>query len=125
MGAGAGGDRRSQNLMVTIRSDIPEKGDEWLQGLQKQVEDIVYRALVKAALLGEQQVKGIIEKEAYDTGRLLRSVTSTILKSPYLMRLVLGTNLDYAIFVEQGRKPGKWPNLDALVSWCGRHMRRQ
>jgi hypothetical protein len=110
--------------MVTIKSNISEKGDEFFNRIDKQMELAVTRAMTRTALLGEARVKSIMEKEAYDTGRLLRSVVSKIIKSPDLMRLVIGSNLSYAAAIEQGRKPGKWPNLDALTAWVGRKLRQ-
>lgn len=111
--------------MIVIKSNIPEKADDFLSSLEKLIDASVHRALVKTAVVGEARVKGIMEKEAYDTGRLLRSVTSTITKGKDELSLILGTNLDYALDVELGRKPGAWPNLDALVKWCGRRLRRE
>ena len=111
--------------MVTIKSDIEQKGNAWLKQIEQQAELAVRRAMTRTAVVGEARVKGIMEKEAYDTGRLLRSVTSAIYADKDLLRLVIGSNLDYAINIEKGRKPGKWPNLDALTQWVGRKLRRQ
>jgi hypothetical protein len=35
------------------------------------------------------------------------------------------SELDYAINVEEGRKPGSFPNVDALVAWTGRKLKAQ
>lgn len=111
--------------MVTIRSNVVPAAEAYLKLKQKQIEDAAFRALSRTGIVAEARVKSIIEKEAYDTGRLLRSVKSTIYRSANELRLVVGTNLVYAFFVEFGRKPGKWPNLDALTAWVGRKLRRQ
>lgn len=111
--------------MATFRSNVPEEAGKWLKDIDKQVRAAVRRAAVRTALLGERRIKGIVEKEAYDTGRGLRSVTSEVREAANEIRMLLGSNLDYMLDVEFGRKPGKWPNLDAIVKWCGRQMRRQ
>lgn len=111
--------------MATIRSNIPEKAQQYLQDVFSDAERGVYRAMVKTSMVGESRVKGAMEKEAYDTGRLLRSVTSQIKKLPDELRLTIGSNLEYALAVEEGRKPGKWPNLNALVKWTARKLRQK
>ncbi|QDT46166.1 hypothetical protein Pan258_01830 [Symmachiella dynata] len=111
--------------MAKVTSNIVQNGDEWLKEIEQDVEDATYRAMTKTGLVGEARLKGIIEKEAYDTGRLLRSVNSIIQRLPNEIRLVIGTNLEYAFYLEHGRKPGKWPNLDALTKWVGRKLRQQ
>lgn len=111
--------------MVVIRSNLVPRAQAYLKALEKQAEAAIYQAMIKTAVVGEARVKGIIEKEAYDTGRLLRSVNSKITHSPNQLKLVIGTNLEYAYYLEHGRKPGKFPNLDALVKWVGRKLRRQ
>lgn len=111
--------------MVQVRSNIPEKAQEYLQELLSETERVAYRAAVKTSLVGESRVKGIMQKEAYDTGRLLRSVTSEIKQSPDELKLIIGSNLEYAVTVEYGRKKGKWPNLTALVKWTGRKLREK
>ena len=116
--------------MVRVRSDIPQKAEQYLQETFSQAEAAVRRAMVKTSLVGESRVKGIMEREAYDTGRLLRSVTSEIKRMPNEIRLIIGSNLEYAPMVEHGRKPGSghgknFPNLNALVKWTGRKLRQQ
>ncbi len=111
--------------MVFIRSDIEQKSKAWLADVERQTEAAVYRAMVKTGLVGEARVKGIMQKEAYDTGRLLRSVAFSIIKGKDELRLILGSNLEYALYVEEGRKPGKWPSLNGLVKWVGRKMREK
>jgi hypothetical protein len=111
--------------MIVVRSDIVQKSDQYLKELEKQAEAAVLRAMIRTSLVGEKRVKGIAEREAYDTGRFLRSIKSDIRRSADEMILTIGSNLDYAITLEHGRKPGKWPNLDALTSWVGRMLRRK
>lgn len=111
--------------MVVFKSNIVEKGQAYFARLEKEVEESAKRAMRKSMLVGEARVKGIIEKEAYDTGRLLRSINAVVRTSPNEIRGVIGTALEYAKTIEYGRKPGSWPNLDALTKWVGRKLRQE
>lgn len=93
--------------------------------LPQKVRIATTRALTTVGLLGEKRVKGIIEREAYDQGGLLRSVSFEIEQLPKSVKMTLGSSVEHAFYVEFGRKPGKWPNLDALVAWTGRKLREQ
>jgi hypothetical protein len=109
--------------MTTVKSNIGTVADRWAKEQMQKVEGGIRRAMQKTALVGEARVRGAMEKEAYDTGALLRSVVSSISEADHKLILRIGSNLDYAWFVEHGRKPGKFPNLDALVAWTGRKLK--
>lgn len=83
------------------------------------------RAFVKTGLVGEKRAKGIAELEAYDTGAFLRSIGFEIEQLPKSVKMMLGSTLEYAFYLKKGRKPGKFPNLDAMVAWTGRKLREQ
>jgi hypothetical protein len=110
---------------MRIVSNIPQAAEAYIKGLEKKADEAVFRALTKTGIAGEAKAKGIIEREAYDTGDLLRSVNSYVIRYPNEMKLVLQASAEQGIFVEEGRKPGKWPNLDALTKWVGRKLREQ
>lgn len=111
--------------MVVFKSDIVPKSEAYLRSLEAQVELAVKTAMQRTGLVSEARVKSIFEKEAYDTGRALRSVTFKISKEYDQYVLTIGSNLAYVFMLEFGRKPGKWPNLDAITQWVGRKLRRQ
>lgn len=111
--------------MVRVVSTIVNGGIEWLDSIERQVIKATLKVANHTALLGEKRVKSIMEKEAYDTGRLLRSVNSSVSLLRDYVHLSIGTNLEYAFYVEYGRKPGKFPNVDAIVRWVGRKMREK
>jgi len=111
--------------MVKVTSNVEEVAAAYLKRVEQQAEDAVVKAMHKTGLVGEARVKGIMEKEAYDTGALLRSVTHKVRKSKDEVVLTIGSNLEYAWFVEHGRRPGKFPNLDALTKWVGRMLARE
>ena len=55
--------------------------------------------------------------DSYDTGQLARSITYVKDEDWVLV----WTNLEYALVREYGRRPWKFPPLDALVWWTARH----
>lgn len=111
--------------MVKVKSNIDKVAGDWEKELKALVEGAVRRAMTKTGLVGESRAKGVLEREAFDTGRLLRSVNSIIDESGGELRLSIGTALEYAVAIEEGRKPGKFPNATAIVQWSGRQMRRR
>lgn len=111
--------------MVRVRSNIGSEAEKWLKEQEVDLRGAVMLAMKRTQLTGEARIKGIIEKEAHDTGRFLRSITSNISTEADQIILAIGTNLEYAVAIEEGRKPGKWPNLNALVKWVGRKLREK
>ena len=63
------------------------------------------------------KIKEQVEEDSYDLGGLANSITYRTVK-PGLVEV--GSNLEYAPVREYGRKPGTFPNLDALVGWTAR-----
>lgn len=110
---------------MRFTSTIPQKADAYFKALEKKVDDAVYRAMVKTGISAEAKAKRIIELEAYDTGELLRSVNSYVARVPNSMALVVQASAEHGINIEKGRKPGKWPNLNALTKWVGRKLRER
>lgn len=80
-------------------------------------------AFRKTGLVGEKRVKNIIERESYDTGAFLRSIGFEISQTQKSVKMILGSTIEYAFYIEEGRKAGTFPNLDALVAWSGRKLR--
>lgn len=77
-------------------------------------------ALKKCWFYLENKIKEQIEKDSKDTWTLKDSV-STIEVKPWLVEV--WTNLEYALVREYGRRPWKFPPMDALVGWTSRkHM---
>jgi phage gpG-like protein len=92
---------------------------EGLEQLQKKLQPGLYekalqQILEDAATLGERVAKGQAPR---DTGALKRSIHSTV--KPTFATVF--SNLNYAVWVEHGRKPGKRPPVDALRGWARRH----
>lgn len=110
---------------MIFKSNVTQKAQEYLKEREQDAKAAVRKAMTKTLLVGEARVKGIFEKEAFDTGRALRSVHSRIAETPAEIRGFLGSDLGYVEDIEKGRKPGKWPNLDAITKWCGRKLRQK
>lgn len=56
-----------------------------------------------------------------DTGRLRASITSAVDANAIPRFATIGTNVEYAPWVHDGRKPGRMPPPAALATWARRH----
>jgi hypothetical protein len=75
-------------------------------------------ALTRAGMIVE---KGAKERVHADVGRLRNSITYVVDPSPIPTFVQVGTNVFYAPFVHEGRKPGKMPPVSALEPWAKKH----
>lgn len=92
-----------------------------VQGVDKFIKDLgdkTNKALLYCGEYLQGKLREQIEVDSYDTGNLARSITYRLVKDG---EVEVGTNVEYATIREYGRKPGKFPNLDALVWWSARH----
>ena len=81
------------------------------------VEKKSWNALLKVWMYLEQKIKQEVQKDSYDTGQLARSINTQKVSDE---KVVVGTNLEYALVREYGRKPWRFPPLQALVGWSAR-----
>lgn len=77
------------------------------------------RAALDAALL-------ILEADqrrnvAQDTRRLMGSITREVQGEGAVLTGRVGPSLGYGLFVERGRRPGKFPPISAIQGWARRH----
>ncbi len=80
------------------------------------------RALERSALVMQSEAKRqITQMGAVDTGRLRASITHRLEGEGQGRFAVVGTNVFYAPYVHEGRKPGKMPPPRALLEWVHRH----
>ena len=84
----------------------------------KQVKMDANKALLYCGEYLQGKLREQLSIDSYDTGALARSVTYRLVEDGVVE---VGTNLEYASIREYGRKPGRFPNLDALVGWSARH----
>jgi len=75
-------------------------------------------ALKKTGLYLETKIKEQVKDKAYDTWDFLRSVNSRLINEETVR---VWSNRIQAWIMEYWRRPGKFPNLDALVWWAWRH----
>ena len=91
-----------------------------VQNIDKVVVDVEKKwgnALYKVWLYLEQKIKQAVEKDSYDTGQLARSINTQKISDE---KVVVWTNLEYALIREYGRRPWKFPPLQSLVGWSSR-----
>lgn len=91
-----------------------------VDNIDKVIADVEKKsgnALLKVWMYLEQKIKKQVEKDSYDTGQLARSITTQKISDE---KVVVGTNLEYALIREYGRRPWKFPPLQALVGWTAR-----
>lgn len=74
-------------------------------------------ALKKCWMYLEWKLKEQMYTDSFDTGHLAESITTQQVSET---KVVVGTNLEYALVREYGRRPWKFPPLDALVWWTAR-----
>lgn len=110
---------------MKVKSNIPQKAEEYFARLEREMIGAVERAMTTTGIRGESLAKRSIKQDAYDTGDLLRSVNHYIQRHPDLMTLIVQATAEHAIIIEKGRKPGRFPNLNALTKWTGRKLREE
>lgn len=110
---------------MKIISNIPEVADRWARRVEDDVRKAVQRAALRTARVGELRIQGIIEREAFDRGTFRQSISAVVRVLDAEVVLTISSALEYAFYIEHGRKPGKWPNLDALTGWVGRMLRKE
>ena len=91
-----------------------------MENIDKVIADVEKKsgnALLKVWMYLEQKIKQEIQKDSYDTGQLARSINTQKVSDE---KVVVGTNLEYALVREYGRKPWRFPPLQALVGWSAR-----
>lgn len=82
-----------------------------------QVEKKSWNTLYKVWMYLEQKLRKEVESDSYDTGQLARSINTHKISDT---KVVVWSNLEYALVREYWRKPWKFPPLDALVGWTAR-----
>lgn len=51
------------------------------------------------------------------TGKLIKSFSQEIKKEAEQINIIISSE-DYLEYIDQGRKPGTWPNLQAIKDWA-------
>ena len=91
-----------------------------VNNIDKVIADVEKKsgnALYKVWLYLEQKLKQAVEKDSYDTGQLARSINTQKISDE---KVVVWTNLEYALIREYGRRPWRFPPLQSLVGWSSR-----
>ena len=85
--------------------------------LVKQIEKDSDDALMKCWLYLEGKIRDEMQRDSYDTWKLAESINTQRVSEN---KIVVWTNLEYALVREYGRRPWKFPPLQALVWWTAR-----
>ena len=85
--------------------------------LVNQIKNDSSTALMKCWLYLEWKIKEQIQEDSYDTWQLARSINTQKVNDN---KVIVWTNLEYALVREFGRRPWKFPPLQALVWWTAR-----
>lgn len=83
----------------------------------KWFEDKSSKALKECWLYLEWKLIEEIKNDSYDTWHLARSINTQQVSKD---KVIVWTNLEYALVREYWRRPWKFPPLDALVGWTYR-----
>lgn len=85
-----------------------------VQGIERFVntlKDRSKKALGQCWIYLENKLKDQLHEDSYNTWDLIRSVNSQMKGND---TVIVGTNLQYAVYREYGRKPWKYPNFWAI-----------
>lgn len=116
---------------MPITVDIEVKGlIESQRKAEKMIADLrgtpVLNAMRDSTLKIEREAKlGLVAYQGptaggVDTGRLRASITPEVFRGANEIYGIVGTNVEYAPYVEFGTRP-HWPPLSALEVWASRH----
>ena len=99
-----------------VKYQLTKFGQAHLQAMKK-LQITSDNALKKVWMVLEQAIRYELESDSYDTGTLASSINTKLVRSGVVE---VGTNLEYALAREHGRRPWTYPNFDALAAWAGR-----
>lgn len=86
--------------------------------LGSRLETVVQRAHETSARQQLEELRQqIIEVDALASFSLLRSIEKQFEQKDLIQKWLIGSQLNYAPFVEYGRRPGKQPPVDAILKW--------
>lgn len=97
---------------VAITGDI----DKWLGAKHKEMSNTMERKIQTAAFSVEREAKNNL-KDNVSTGRLIRDVSSKIVKRGFDSWAAVGSKLDYGPALERGTKP-HWVPIRELERWA-------
>lgn len=98
-----------------VKYQLTNFGQAHLQAMKK-LQMTSDEALKKVGQVLEEAIKYELESDSYDTGTLASRVNTKLVRSGVVE---VGTNLEYALAREHGRRPWTYPNFDAIAKWAG------
>lgn len=91
-----------------------------VDNINNVINDVINKsekALLQCWIYLEWKLKNEIQNDSYDTGQLVRSISTQKISKD---KIIVWSNLEYALVREYGRKPWRFPPLQALVWWTAR-----
>lgn len=108
------------SIAVSVKAKIKFDTREQVRKFKQFIEPYHKQALEAAA---DAMRDAIVEKGAYTSGNLFESVSTKLFtrNTDALEGSVFfdKTASDYAFFVDQGRKSGKFPPIEKIKAWIG------
>jgi hypothetical protein len=92
--------------------------DARLRAYPQRLEGELRRAMDTSLLLLEIDMRRLVPK---DTRQLTGSINHQVEGSGTNLVGRVGPSLAYALFVERGRRPGRYPPIAAIQGWARRH----
>jgi len=103
-------------IQVSLNEGDLQKVIKRMTRFDKNVRQGVKREVAHSATSIQARARRLIRLQgAIATGRLRSSVNIRFTRD--YLGAVIGTNVNYAGQVEEGQKPGKWPNVGELMRW--------
>ncbi len=92
-----------------------------MDNLEKQVQNLLTK--YGESIIGEMKTR-LKNLDKVSTGKLLNSLDYevTVVNGNYLLKF---TAIDYAVFVDKGRKPGKMPPINAILKQVNKENLQQ
>lgn len=105
-------------MTVTVRVQGVTELQHSLAGAPATLEAEAQRTMQAALLLLESDMRRHAPR---DTGQLAGSIHHTITGTGASLTGHVGPSARHGLWVETGRKPGKYPPIAALAGWARRH----
>ncbi len=104
-------------MQIDVKIEGLEKLQAGVSAAPATLASDVRTAMTAGSLLIEGAARGLAPK---DTGRLAGSITHTITGGGANLTSKIGPSVQYGLYVEKGRGPGKPPPVGAVAGWAAR-----
>ena len=81
--------------------------------LNQEVKELVYKT---GQLIDDKMVETAIANGSEASGRLIRSISALNKENQEVVSTIIST-VDYAKYVDEGRRPGEMPPIQDILNW--------